>query len=131
MPTRMSVSSSAPLRDVLPLRRGLAAALPAIAADLARGIRRRTEAGRDVSGRPLRPKRDGSASTLHDSGRMVASLRPTQIGERSFTLAPTGRRNQRVAALAHQTGRRWVGADETQIDAATERVTESMIPEDR
>ena len=131
MPIRMTVSTSPRLSEVLPLRDGLRSALPGIAADLAGDIRRRTASGRDVSGKPFRPKRDGKRSTLQDTGAMVRSLRPVQIDDRSFTLAPQGRRNQRVAAVAHQRGRRWVGADAQQVSDARERVIESMIPRNR
>ena len=127
----MTVSTSPRLSEVLPLRDGLRSALPGIANDLAGGIRRRTASDRDVSGQRFRPKRDGTPSTLQDSGRMLRSFRPVQIDDRSFTLAPVGKRNQRVAALAHQRGRRWAGADETQIDAARERIAEAALPKDR
>ena len=127
----MTVSTSPRLSEVLPLRDGLRSALPGIAADLAAGIRRRTASGRDVSGKPFRPKKDGSQSTLQDTGAMVRSLRPVQIDDRSFTLAPVGKRNQRVGALAHQRGRRWVGADDRQIDKATARIADAAIPENR
>ncbi len=131
MPLRMTVSTSPRLSEVLPLRRGLAAELPGIAADLAGDIRRRTASGRDVSGKPFRPKRDGSRSTLQDSGRMVRSLRPVQVTDRGFVLAPVGKRNQRIGALAHQRGRRWVGASDRQIDEARERIADAAIPKDR
>ena len=118
----MTVKTSARLGEVLPLRDGLRAALPGIANDLAGGIRRRTASGRDVNGRRLRPKKDGTPSNLTDSGKMLRSFRPVQIDDRSFTLAPVGKRNQRVGALAHQRGRRWVGASDRQLDEATARI---------
>ena len=132
MPIKMIVKTSSPLRDVLPLRRGLAAALPGIARDLAAGVRRRTESGRDVNGRAFRRKRrDGSPSTLTDSGRMVESFRPQTVSETGFTLAPTGRRNVIVGAAHQSRGRRWVGADERQIEAAREQIADAAIPRDR
>ena len=131
MKIRVSTRLSEPLATALPLRRGLAAELPRLAADLAGDIRRRTASGRDVSGKPFRPKRDGSRSTLQDTGRMVRSLRPVQVTDRGFTLAPTGKRNQRVGALAHQRGRRWVGASDRQIDEATARIADAAVPRDR
>ncbi len=131
MPLRMTVTTSPRLSEVLPLRRGLAAELPSIADDMARGIRRRTESGRDVAGRRFKPKKDGKPSNLRDTGRMLRSFRPVKVDDRSFTLAPTGKRNQRVGAVAHQRGRRWVGADDRQIDEATARIANATIPEDR
>ena len=131
MSWRMTVSTSPRLSEVLPLRDGLRAELPGIANDLAGGIRRRTASGRDVAGRPLRPKKDGSRSTLQDTGAMLRSFRPVQVDDRSFTLAPVGKRNQRIASLAHQRGRRWAGADDRQIDEATARIADAAIPENR
>ena len=131
MAWRMTITSSPRLSEVLPLRDGLRAELPRLAADLAGDIRRRTASGRDVSGRPFRPKKDGSRSTLQDSGRMVRSLRPVQVTDRGFVLAPVGKRNQRIGAVSHQRGRRWVGASDAQVTEATERITEAMIPRDR
>lgn len=131
MRINVTATSSPPLREVLPLRRGLRAALPAVAADMARGIRDRTEAGRDVSGRAFRRKRDGSPSNLIDSGRMVESFQPADETATGFVLAPTGRRNRAVAHIHQATGREWIGADERQIDAARESVAEAAIPRDR
>ncbi len=131
MRVSVTATSTAPLSEALPLRRGLRAVMPGVAADMSRSIRQRTEGGRDVAGRPFRRKKDGSRSTLQDTGAMVKSLKPRQVTDRGFTLKPTGRRNERIAALAHQTGRRWVGASERQIDAAREKVTEAAIPRNR
>ena len=130
---RVSVTarSTAPLRDTLPLRRGLRAAMPGIAGDMARGIRQRTESGRDVAGKPFPRKRDGSPSNLIDSGRMVESFEPLAVTDDGFRLAPKGKRNRAVAAIHQATGRRWVGADERQIETARERAIEAAIPRDR
>ncbi len=127
----VSATSTAPLSDALPLRRGLRSVMPGVAADMSRSIRQRTESGRDVSGRPFRRKKDGSRSTLQDSGRMVESFRPTEIRADGFTVAPTGKRNRAVAHVHQATGRRWIGADDRQIDAARERVAEAALPQDR
>ena len=127
----ISATTSAPLREALPLRSGLRAALPDIAAGMARGIRDRTEGGRDVAGKPFRRKRDGSPSTLRDTGRMVESFQPTEVTDKGFTLAPTGKRNRAIAHIHQATGRRWVGADDRQVDEARERVAEATIPKDR
>ena len=62
---------------------------------------------------------------------MLRSFRPVQIDDRSFTLAPVGARNQRVGAVAHQRGRRWVGASDRQIDEATVRIADAAVPRDR
>ncbi len=131
----MRVELSAPLADVLPLRRGLRDALPDLATDLARGVRDRTLAGRGVAGRTFQPKRDGSPSTLRRSGAMVRSFRPVRIDDRGFVLAPGGRQERKRAAL-HQTGRgvperRWVGVDARQVDEATERVATAETGKDR
>lgn len=131
MPVRMTVSTSPPLREVLPLRGGLANELPRLAADMSRSIRDRTAAGRDVAGKPFRRKRDGSASNLTDTGKMVASFRPQQVTDTGFTLAPTGARNRKIGALAMRTGRRWAGADDRQIDEAVERIADAELPRDR
>ena len=62
---------------------------------------------------------------------MLRSFRPVQVTDRGFVLAPVGKRNQRVGALAHQRGRRWAGADDRQIDEARERIAEAAVPRDR
>ena len=131
----MRVDVGRPLAETLPLRRGLRDALPDLASDLARGVRERTAGGRDVAGRSFAPKRDGSRSTLRDTGRMVESFRPVRVDERGFVLAPAGREERKRAAL-HQLGRgvperRWVGVDARQVDEAVERVTDAEIPRDR
>jgi len=126
----LTARSSPPLREVLPLRRGLAAELPRIAADLAAGVRTRTRAGKVVDGRPLRPKRDGTPSNLTDSGRMVASFGTESIRDAGFTLAPAPTERDK-AAVHMRAGRRWIGASAEQIEDARERVIESMLPRDR
>ena len=128
---RMTVRTSERLSTVLPLRRGFAGAMQGIAADLATSIRQRTAAGKGVDGKRLRKKQDGSPSTLTDSGRMVESFRPQTVSETGFTLAPTGRRNVIVGAAHQSRGRRWVGADERQIEAAREQIADAAIPRDR
>lgn len=127
----VSATSSPPLAETLPLRRGLRAALPGVAGDMAASIRRRTESGRDVNGRPLQRKADGSPSNLIDTGRMVESFRPQAVTDTGFTLSPTGKRNRAIAHIHQATGREWIGADDKQIDAARESIAEAAIPRDR
>ena len=131
MPIRMTVKTSPRLSEALPLRRGLAAELPRLAADLAGDIRRRTASGRDVSGQRFRRKKDGTPSNLRDSGRMLASFKPQTVSDTGFTLAPTGARNRKVGAVAMRTGRRWAGVNDAQIDEARGRIADAAIPEDR
>ena len=88
-------------------------------------IQQRTRSGRDADGRAMRLKRDGSRSTLHDSGRMLRSLRPT-VHDRGFKIAPTGRRNATVAAIHQASGRAWIGADDRQIDEARAAVADAL-----
>ena len=128
---KMTVSLSPPLRDVLPLRDGLRSELPRLADDLARDIRRRTEGGRGVAGRRLRRKKDGTASTLQDSGKMVESFRPQTVTDRGFVLAPTGRRNRQIAAIHQNTGRPWIGVTDAAVERARERIAEATLPKDR
>ena len=92
-----------------------------IAAGWTREVIARTKSGRDADGRAMRLKRDGSRSTLNDSGRMLRSLRPT-VHDRGFAIAPTGRRNATVAAVHQASGRAWIGADDRQIDEARDAV---------
>ena len=125
MRLRMSIEMSPPLADVLPLRRGLAAALPDLAGDLAREVRDRTATGRDVAGRQFPRKANGEPSTLQDTGRMVESFRPREVSDSGFTLAPAAA--ERRKAYMHQTGRgvpkrEWVGVDARQVDEAVEAV---------
>ena len=122
MSFRMVVKTSAPLRDVLPLRGGLANELPRLADHMAGDIRRRTASGRDAAGRRLRPKKDGTASTLQDTGKMVGSFRPQTVTDTGFVLAPTGRRNRKVAAIHQNTGRPWIGVTDRAIEEARERI---------
>ncbi len=131
----MTVKTSPPLADVLPLRSGLRSAMPGIASTMARSVRDRTASGRDVDGRPFRRRADGSPSTLRDTGRMVESFQPVEVGDRSFRLAPAGRQERRRAAL-HQLGRgvprrEWVGADAGQIEAAREAVATAETGKDQ
>ena len=118
----MTVKTSARLGEVLPLRDGLRAEMPRLAADMASDIRRRTRQGRDVAGRRLRPKKDGTASTLQDTGKMVGSFRPQTVTDTGFVLAPTGRRNRKVAAIHQNTGRPWIGVGDRAIEEARERI---------
>ena len=67
-------------------------------------IQQRTRSGRDADGRPMRKKRDGSRSTLHDSGQMLGSLR-ADVGDRGFKIAPTGaakHRRRRTSSAQRQ-----------------------------
>ena len=58
-----------------------------VAADWTREIRDRTRAGRDATGRQMRPRADGSPATLTDTGRTLASLQP-DVHEGGFRLLP-------------------------------------------
>ena len=91
--------------------------LDSIAADWRSEIISRARSGKGADGRQMRPRRDGTRATLHDTGRMLGSLRPT-VDDRGFKIAPTGRRNRTIAAIHQATGRRWAGADDRQIDEA-------------
>ena len=77
----VSATSSPPLAETLPLRRGLRAALPGVAGDMAASIRRRTESGRDVNGRPLQRKADGSP-VQPDRHRPDGRIVPAASGDR-------------------------------------------------
>ena len=127
----MTVKTSPRLSEVLPLRGGLAAELPRLAADMAGDIRRRTRQGRDAAGRRLRPKKDGTASTLQNTGRMVGSFRPQTVTDTGFVLAPTGRRNRKVAAIHQNTGRPWIGVTNAAVERARERIAEAALSKDR
>ena len=85
----------------------------------------RTRSGRDADGKTMRPRRDGTRATLHDSGAMLASLQ-ADVGDRGFKIAPAGRRNVIVAAVHQATGRRWAGASEDQIEDARAAVVEAL-----
>ena len=132
----MQVDGGRPLSDTLPLRRGLEAALPEIAADLADEVRVRTQTGHDVSGYEFEPKRDGEPSNLHQTGAMVASFKPLKVTDRGFVLGIRDRK-QRAKAKMHQDGigalfrREWIGLDEDQVERFAERVVDSEIPPDR
>ena len=106
----------------LPDLRGV---LDTIAGDWTDQIKRRTASGRDVDGRALRPKRDGTRSTLTDSGALLRSLTP-DVGDRGFKLAPTGRRNLTVGAIHQASGRRWAGASPDQIEDARRAVVDAL-----
>ena len=118
----MTVRTTARLGDTLPLRDGLRAELPGIAANMSASIRRRTEGGRDASGRRFARKANGQPSTLTDTGKMIASFRPTTVTDTGFVLGPTGKRNRKIAAIHMNTGRPWIGVTEGQVTEAVERV---------
>ena len=122
MPIRMRVKLSPSLAETLPLRDGLRAELPRLAKDLAGDIRRRTSSGRDASGRRFARKANGQPSNLTDSGKMIASFRPTTVTDTGFVLAPTGPRNRKVAAIHMNTGRPWIGVTPTQVTEAVEHI---------
>lgn len=122
MPIRMRVKLSPSLAETLPLRDGLRAELPRLAKDLAGDIRRRTSSGRDASGRRFARKANGQPSNLTDSGKMIASFRPTTVTDTGFVLAPTGPRNRKVAAIHMNTGRPWIGVTPTHVTEAVERI---------
>ena len=119
--------SRAPVLDAGRLR----GELRDLATDTARQIRDRTRSGRDVAGVPFQPKADGSPSRLVDTGAMVRSLRPRDVGDKRFTIGPN-RGRQSVKALAHQHGgrgrpkREWLGLSQRQIDEAAQRVAQAV-----
>ena len=123
---KIRITTTAPLREVLPLRAGLRRALPRIADSMSRGVRDRTASGRDTRGRRFAPKADGSPSRLTDTGRMVASFGTASMRPAGFTLGPGSR--EHAKAGAHQTGarglprREWIGVSRRQIDQAVEQV---------
>ena len=102
-----------------------------IGRDLARQIRQRTKAGRDVRGIPFAAKADGSPSNLRDSGKMIASLRARKFWPRGFEISPS-RKYQDLAAR-HQLGkgrypkREWIGLSERQINEAAERIKAAYL----
>lgn len=100
-------------------------ALDTIADTWTHEIASRTRSGRGVTGRALRRKRDGSPSTLTDTGALLASLRPTVDGK-GFRIRPTGRRNLTIGAIHQATGRKWAGASAEQIDSARRAVVEAI-----
>ncbi len=86
----------------------------------------RTRSGRDVNGRALRAKRDGSRSTLTDSGAMLRSFGPARIDSDGFTLAPAGRRNATVAHVNQARGRKWIAVNDRQISDARRQVADAI-----
>ena len=86
----------------------------------------RTRNGRDAAGRRLRRRKDGTPSILTDSGQMLRSLGVEHVDEHGFRVSLRGRRNRKVAALSHQTGRPWVGVSDDQIDAARQQVADAL-----
>ena len=117
---RIRTSDTGPVR--LPNLRGV---LDDIASDWTTEIRQRTRSGRDADGRQMRRRADGSVSRLHDSGKMLASLRPT-VDDRGFKIAPTGTRNAIVARTHARSRRQFMGADEQQIADARDRVAAAL-----
>ena len=115
----------------LPLDRGIARELPRIAQEWVEAIRDRTRSGVDADGRRFPPKADGSASNLHDSGRMVESFAVQRLDSNGFRLAPTDRRNLAVAFIHQHRDRPWIGIDPDTVEAARQRVIEAAIPRDR
>ena len=97
-----------------------------IASDWTTQIQQRTRSGIDASGRRFRPRKDGSASTLTASGRMVRSFRPTRVDEDGFTLAPGRGRDATVAYVNQARGRRWIAATPDQISDARDRVAGAL-----
>ena len=130
MRATVHAKSSPPLSAALGGRAGLRRVLPSLAADLSRGVRSRTLAGRDVSGRTFAPKADGAPSTLRDSGAMVRSFGLRDLRATGFVLAP-GKRERRKAA-AHQSGkgvpvRAWIGLGRNQIERARAAVADAEV----
>jgi len=103
----------------------LRSTLDSIAGDWTREIASRTRSGRDVAGRALRRKVDGTVSRLHDSGAMLASLK-AEVDDRGFTIAPTGARNTVVARTHQRTRREFLGADERQIEDAKRTIVDAL-----
>ena len=104
----------------------LRATLDDVASTWTTEIRDRTRSGRGADGRAMRPRRDGSRSTLHDTGAMLASLRPQTVTDSGFVLGLTGRRNNTVGAIHQATGRRWAGASPDQIEDARRAVVDAL-----
>ena len=118
---RIRTSDTGPVR--LPNLRGV---LDDIASDWTTEIRQRTRSGRDADGRQMRRRADGSVSRLHDSGKMLASLRPTTVDDRGFKIAPTGTRNVIVARTHQRSRRTFMGASPDQIEDARAAVVEAL-----
>ena len=117
------------VRNGPPGRGGLRSVMPKLAFDIARDIRDRTAAGRDVDGRPFKRHPDGRASDLKQTGRMVASFGIQQVTPTRIVLAPGGKHTAR--ALSNQTGegrrpaRRWIGVSRRHVNEAVRRITDA------
>ena len=123
----ITVRDSGWTRPVIP---DLRATVADVADDLARGIRRRTEAGRDADGHPFAAKRDGSPSNLIRTGRMVRSFEVRESDERRAVLAP-GRRQSIKGYVAHhgrqnQPSRAWVALSPQQIADARDAIARAV-----
>ena len=99
--------------------------LASVARQWSTEIRQRTLSGRDVDGGRLRPKRDGSASNLKDTGAMLGSL-AADVDADGFTLSPAGARNRQIAFIQQNTGRRFMGASPDQISDARQTVADAI-----
>ena len=110
---------------------GIRRTLPAIAQEWVEAVQQRTLSGVDADGRRFPPKADGSASNLHDSGRMVESFAVQRLDSNGFRLAPTDRRNLAVAFIHQHRGRPWIGMPDRAVREARDRIAEAAIPKDR
>ena len=113
-----------------PGRGGLRGIMPKLAFDIARDIRERTAAGRDVDGRPFTPHPGGKQSDLRQTGQMVRSFGIKRVTPTRIVLAPGGKHVAR--AYSNQAGegnrpvRRWVGVSRKEIDRAITRITDGF-----
>ena len=129
----MRITDTGPID--LPLDRGIARELPRIADEWVDAIRDRTRRGVAADGSRFPARKDGSPSTLHQTGAMLAGFGVQRIDSGGFRLAPD--RKQQHKALHHQRGsgnaprRAWVGVEADLIEAARQRVIEAAIPRNR
>ena len=131
----MQVDGGRPLTETLPLRRGLESEIEWVAEWVALQVRERTARGLDVDGQPFESKRDGSPSTLQDTGRMVDGFRPLRVTDTGFVCGIRDRK-LRARARMHQDGigalfrREWVGVDDEMADETVEYLVSAEIPPD-
>ena len=104
--------------------------MPKLAADIARDIRARTAAGRDVDGRAFKPHPGGKRSDLRQTGQMVRSFGIKRVTPNRIVLAPGGKHTAR--AYSNQTGegnrpaRPWIGVSRRHVNEAIRRISDAF-----
>lgn len=107
-------------------RPDLSSTLQTIADDWTGSVKARTAAGRDLDGRQFARRRDGSASTLRDTGQMMRAFGVLDVDDRRFVLGLRDRASRRKAYFAqhgaHGRRRSFLGVSDEAVEDARQTI---------